>query len=242
MRVEPELVGEREPGRPIDLERFRLAAAAVEREHQLAAQPLAQRMARDELLQLADEHRVPSELELGVDPLLLRRHPQLVQARGLEPGELLLLEVGERRPVPEVERLAQQPRPRRRLRCPGLVHEPFEAVAVDRLPRDGEPVARRLRDDDVPSDELAQRRDGVLEGPVADAGARSPQRSATRRSVETTSPARSASAASSARCCRRGSEMTPSPSRTSRARAGGSPPSGCNTLHEQSQSTQMSRA
>ena len=37
-RVEPELVGEREPRGPVDLERLGLPAAAVERDHQLAAQ------------------------------------------------------------------------------------------------------------------------------------------------------------------------------------------------------------
>ena len=117
-RVEPELVGEREPRRAVDLERLGLPAAAIERKHQLAAQPLAERVGGDERLQLADERGVAAERELGVDPLLEGDDAQLVEPGGLEPGELLLVEVCERRAVPERERLAQTaplaPRPRPR--------------------------------------------------------------------------------------------------------------------------------
>ncbi len=164
-RVEPELVGEREPRRPVDLERLRLAAAAVEREHQLAAQPLAQGVRSDQLLQLPDERSVPAEPELGVDPLLLRRHAQLVETCGLEPREVLLLEIGERRPAPELERIAEQPGLRRRLRVSCLLQQALEAVAIDGIPPDDEPVAGRLRDEDVSPDQLAQRRHRVLERP-----------------------------------------------------------------------------
>ena len=87
MRVEPELVGEREPGGAVDLERLRLPAAAVERDHQLAAQPLPQRMGRHERLQLADECGVVAEREIGVDAILDRRHPQLVEPSDLEPAK-----------------------------------------------------------------------------------------------------------------------------------------------------------
>ena len=52
-RLDPEALDERLPGRAVDLERLGLPAGAVEREHQLAAQPLAQRMLRDEGLELA---------------------------------------------------------------------------------------------------------------------------------------------------------------------------------------------
>ena len=168
--VEAELVGEREPGGPVDLERLGLAAAAVQRKHQLAAQPLAQRMEGDELLQLADDRSVPAERELCVDPLFLGSDAQLVETRRLEPGEFLLLEVGERRAAPEVERLAQQPRRRGGLRRSRLLQEPLEAVAVDRVATDREPVAGRVSDEHVAADQLAQRRDGVLERPGCGGG------------------------------------------------------------------------
>ena len=90
-------------------------------------------MRRDERLELADERGVPAERELGVDPLFERGHPQLVEPRRLEPGELLLVEIGQRRAAPERERLAQEPRPRRFLGGARGGEQPLEAVRVDAL-------------------------------------------------------------------------------------------------------------
>ena len=95
-RLDPELVDERAPRVLVHLERLGLPARPVEREHQLAAEPLAQRMLRDERLELADELGVAPELELGVDPLLERRQPQLLEPRDLRLRERLEREVGER--------------------------------------------------------------------------------------------------------------------------------------------------
>ena len=50
-----DLVDERPARRPVRLERVGLSPAAIERQHQLAAQPLAQGMARDQILQLGDQ-------------------------------------------------------------------------------------------------------------------------------------------------------------------------------------------
>ena len=95
-RVEPLLVREREPRRAVDLERLRLPAAAIERKHQLAAQPVAERVGGDERFQLPDKLGVAAEQELGVEPILEGDDAQLVEARGFVPGELLLVEVCER--------------------------------------------------------------------------------------------------------------------------------------------------
>ena len=56
-RVEPEGLDEEPPRRAVDLERLRLSAGAVEREHQLAAEPLTERMLCDERLELGHERR-----------------------------------------------------------------------------------------------------------------------------------------------------------------------------------------
>ena len=120
---------------------------------------------RDELLELAYEGGVVSEFELGVDPVLLRGDPQLLEAGGFEPGEVLLVEVGERGSAPELEGFAEQPCFRGRLGVSGLLQQPFEAVAVDGVLRQGEPIAGRSRDKDVSPDQLPQRGDGVLERP-----------------------------------------------------------------------------
>jgi hypothetical protein len=51
-------------------ERVGLAAGAVERQHQLGAQPLPQRMLWDERLELGAEGDVSADRELRVDPVL----------------------------------------------------------------------------------------------------------------------------------------------------------------------------
>jgi hypothetical protein len=46
-----------------------LPARAIEREHQLRAKTLAQRMLANESLELGDELRMAAEREVGLDPL-----------------------------------------------------------------------------------------------------------------------------------------------------------------------------
>ena len=67
--------------RPVrnDLERLGLPAGAVERDHQLAAQTLVERMLRHELLELGHELGPSSELEFGLEALLRNREAQLAQ-------------------------------------------------------------------------------------------------------------------------------------------------------------------
>ena len=74
-RLDPELVHQRAAGVLVGLERLGLPAGAIEREHQLRAQPLAQRILGDERLQLADELGVAAGLEVGVDALLEHGQP-----------------------------------------------------------------------------------------------------------------------------------------------------------------------
>ncbi len=63
------------------------AAGAVEREHQLAAQTLPERMLGHELLELADELRAAARREVRVDPRLEGGEPKLLQPgdHGLRP-------------------------------------------------------------------------------------------------------------------------------------------------------------
>ena len=159
-RLDAELVHER-LARPRELgQGVRLAAGAVEREHQLRPRPLAQRLRLDESLQLGDHLGVPAELEIEVDPVLQRRQPQLLQP---EPVELRLA-------APERERRTEPLgalRGRERLGLgaqllePGQVEigggdldhvagaPPLDHVVPERLPQlrdvDLERVLRRLR-------------------------------------------------------------------------------------------------
>ena len=55
----------------------RPASRAVESEHQLAAEPLSQRILRDERLKLTDELRVTPQREIGFDAVFQAGQPEL---------------------------------------------------------------------------------------------------------------------------------------------------------------------
>ena len=131
-RVDPEARHELPRAFAVHLERVGLAARAVEREHLLAAQPLAQRVLRRKPLELAHERRVPPEHELGVDPLLERREAKLLEPLDGRSGELLVGEVGERRPAPELERLVSRAAAARRRRARGRARPPRQALEAER--------------------------------------------------------------------------------------------------------------
>ncbi len=73
--LDPELVDENTPRVVVDLERFGLPARPVEREHQVAAKPLAKRMLVGEGLELSDQVAVTACFELRLDAVLERREP-----------------------------------------------------------------------------------------------------------------------------------------------------------------------
>jgi hypothetical protein len=74
-RLDAELLNEHSARVVVDLERLRVTTRAIQGEHQLRGCSFLVRMLGDERLELADELRVTPELELGVDPLELRREP-----------------------------------------------------------------------------------------------------------------------------------------------------------------------
>lgn len=92
------------PGRA----RVRLPGRPVQREHQLSAWPLPQRMLGHEHLELSDEARVSAEREVRFDPLLERLQAQFLQPSDLGLRERLVAEVGERLVTEEHERVPQR--------------------------------------------------------------------------------------------------------------------------------------
>ena len=100
-RLDPELVDQDSARLPVRLERLRLATGAVQSEDQLAPQPLAQRMAGNEILELGHELGMATELQVGVDPLLERGQPDLLETGDLADECRLIRCVGERRAPPE---------------------------------------------------------------------------------------------------------------------------------------------
>ena len=82
-RLEAKLVDQCHPRVAVSLQCLGLAPAAVEGQHQLAAQALTQRMLSHERLELADQLRVPSAGQIGVDPVFEQRELKL-----FEPADL----------------------------------------------------------------------------------------------------------------------------------------------------------
>ena len=160
--IDAELLGQRPAGLLVGGQRLGLAVAAVQREHELAACALAQRLAGDQGLDLPDHLRVAPQGQLGPDPLLEQREVQLLQAPRLAGGEGLG-ELGERRPAPQGEGLAQAVRGAPGIaRGEGLAARPQQLLSpegVNLRRRDVELVARRARQQDVGRQHLAQLRD-----------------------------------------------------------------------------------
>ena len=133
---------------PEDRQRLALPPGSVEREHQLPAQALAQRVAGDQRLELTGELG-PAQVQVRVDSILERRQPKLVQASDLGLRESLEREVGERRPTPQLQRLSKRLGRQRgsagRQRAAAVFAQVLEPPQVDRLPRNAQHVARGLR-------------------------------------------------------------------------------------------------
>ena len=107
--IEPELVDEPCACLLEGLKRVCLPSGLIEREHQLSAHSLAERVIDDEPLELRDDFRVPAELELSLDLLLDRRESELFEPHGLRGRKLLIAKVRERLAAEECECLPQFP-------------------------------------------------------------------------------------------------------------------------------------
>jgi hypothetical protein len=140
-RLEPHLVEQDPPGVPERLQRLRLPAAAIEREHALTVQPLAQRVLADQVVELA-EHRVVSPAgQRGVDRRLARLQPEVLEPPDLGCGERLVGKVVERRPAPQRECLTQVRAVLARR------HEALEAQCVNGVGIHPQLIAATARDD-----------------------------------------------------------------------------------------------
>jgi len=112
-------------------------AAAVQREHPQRVQVLAQRLLRDERVELPGQLRVAAGGQVLLDRLLDRRQSQLLQSVDLERREWLAGDVVERRPAPESERLARR----------SSRDQVLEAADVDPAVAEAQLVAAPARDD-----------------------------------------------------------------------------------------------
>ena len=168
-RLDADLPDERRPRVAVRLERVGLAAAAVERQQQLRAQALAQRMLGDERLELRDQRPLAPERELGLDPLLPPDQVQLLEPLDVDARERLELEIRERPAAPQALAVPQHPGRASRVplleRSPPLGQQPLEAVQVELAGLDVHEVAGRAREEDrVGAERLAQPRHVDLDG------------------------------------------------------------------------------
>ena len=128
-----------------------MAARPVQRQHQLAPQPLPIGMLADEPLEIADHRRVAAQRQLRVDPPLHRADVQLFQAGDLRLRERVVPKVAQRWPPPQRQRVAQPPGPElpvtRRARPSAVLHQPLEPIAIELAVRHPDQVAAPGRDD-----------------------------------------------------------------------------------------------
>ena len=145
-RLDAELVDEDAACVLVGGQRLRLPARAVEGQHELAAEALAQRVLRGERLELADEVGAGAAGEVDVDAGFEGEQAQLLEAGDLGLRKGLVAEVGQGGAAPEPECLAQLPARRGRVAggdcLPRAGDEVLEAVAVQLARLDPQEVAR----------------------------------------------------------------------------------------------------
>jgi hypothetical protein len=108
-RFQAKLLGQCPPKLLIERKCFGLAPAAVQSEHQLRAEALAQRVAFDQRRKLGDEIPVASERQIRLNAVLHGPEIQLLQLRDRNLGKRLVGEVRERRTAPQPQGIAQRP-------------------------------------------------------------------------------------------------------------------------------------
>jgi hypothetical protein len=204
--AQAELGVERPDGLTVGVQRLALASGAIEGEHELAAQALAQPVRRHELLQLADELGAAAHGQLRLDAILHRGGAEVLEARDLRRRQRLEGHVGERGPAPFVERCAQARR--RALGAPGgqrpppVLAQPLEPPEVELVRLDPQAVAGGAADQPrgLAAERAPQARDDDLHRLDRTVGWPLTPSSSITRSRATGSPACSSSSASSARC------------------------------------------
>lgn len=105
-RLQAELFVERNPGVLVHGQRLGVTSAAVEREHQLEHEPLAERVRADGRLELGERLRVPAERELRVEHDLEQPEALLLESRRGRPSERAERQVIEHQAPPHGERHA----------------------------------------------------------------------------------------------------------------------------------------
>ena len=136
-RLGADRLHQRGPGLTVGGERFGLPATAVQRQHPLSVQPLAQRLGGNKRLELCEHLAVSALRQVVLDRKLDRGQPQLLEPADLRARERLPRHVIQRRAAPQRQRLARR-RPR---------DEPLKALRIDGARTKPQLIAASARDD-----------------------------------------------------------------------------------------------
>jgi hypothetical protein len=146
-RLQPELLHQRPARIPERVQRIRLPARTVQRQHQQAAQAFAQRMLVHEGPESPDDLRVAARPQLALEAQLDRGQVELPQPASLERGKRLLEHARERLPLPQGQRLPRQLAPGPVAVFGRSFDEPLKAQRVDRHRIDAQLVPAAARHD-----------------------------------------------------------------------------------------------
>ena len=151
--LEAELLDEAAPRLLERVECLGLATGAIQRQHQLGREALAQRVLAERGREPPGRFDVPALGELALEPPFQRREPQLLEPCDLTLRERLEGEVRQRRPAPQ----------RQRLLVALLGEQPLEAMQVELVVVDPEQVAGRPRLEPVVAQQPPQLGDLAVE-------------------------------------------------------------------------------
>jgi hypothetical protein len=142
----------------------------------------------DQCLQLRHDIRMATEREVCLDPFLKRRQSKLIEPRDRPLRERLVGKIGERRPAPHRERLAQLRGRDGRLGLVRLADEVLEPVQVKLVPFQPHDVPGFARETSAPARPSALRScdTRTCSAVRPDSGVSPPHSSSIRRSADTT--------------------------------------------------------
>ena len=166
-RLKPELGDERFPRVAVHGQRLGLTTRSIQRKHQLRAQPLTQREPVDQRVQLADKCCVLPQRKVGIDPILKRSQPLLLEPRDLALRERLIGEVRQRRPAPQsqcpTKTVTRDSRVSILQRAATLSDHRIELLDIDPAGRGLQQVRAPARDQQAVAERFAQMRDVALD-------------------------------------------------------------------------------
>jgi hypothetical protein len=142
--LDAELVDQQPAGPLVGVEGLALPAIAIERQHELAPHPLAERLLGQRGLDLVHQVTGLTRRQVGVETVLVGRQPELLESPGLGRARLDVAELRVPRTAPQTQGDPQR-RCRRRVAVPELLgpgaSQPLEPERVDDVGVHLEPVA-----------------------------------------------------------------------------------------------------